>query len=110
MRDAILESEVGPKILYHFAKNPDEAERIGKLSVAKALKELGKLEATLQTNPVKTGKNPVSQVSKEVKPAVEPISPLRGANAPVEPAVGSDGKFKGSYAEWKAARKAGKIR
>ena len=43
-RRSILESEVGPQVLYHLAKNPDEAERIADLSPVRQIAELGKLE------------------------------------------------------------------
>ena len=107
VRDAIIESDVGPKLLYHFAKNPDDAERIAKLTVASALRELGKIEAKLAGGEAKPAKTPVAQVARA---AVDPISPLKGANAPVDPPIGSDGKFHGTYAQWKVARKAGRIK
>lgn len=44
-RMAIVESEVGPALLYHLAQNPDEADRIAKLSPVRQAAELGKLEA-----------------------------------------------------------------
>jgi hypothetical protein len=47
VRDAILESEMGPQIIYHFAKHPEDAERINTLTVGGALRELGRLEARL---------------------------------------------------------------
>jgi len=47
----IAESELGPKLGYHFAKNPDELERIQKLSPIKGIAELGKLELKLEKKP-----------------------------------------------------------
>ena len=44
VRDAILESDVGPQILYQLASDDDLAQRISTMPVNKALKELGKLE------------------------------------------------------------------
>jgi len=46
-----LESDVGPKIAYHLAKNPDEYERIISMSPAKRMAHLGKLEDRLATKP-----------------------------------------------------------
>ncbi len=43
---AITESDVGPKLAYHLAKNQDEAKRIFGMTPAKALLALGKLETT----------------------------------------------------------------
>ena len=48
VRDAILESEVGPRILYHLAENPEIAEKISKSSLVTALREIGKLEARFE--------------------------------------------------------------
>jgi len=53
LRAAIAESDVGPKIAYHLAKNPAEESRILKLSPAVALMELGKIEASYSTKPAK---------------------------------------------------------
>lgn len=108
VRDAILESEVGAHILHHLAKNPDEAERIGKLTVGRALKEIGKLEDRL-SKPAKsdaTGETKIAEISK----APPPISPLKGANAPTGNKVDADGNFYGSYEEYKRLRQAGKIK
>lgn len=47
MADVIRESEHGPVLAYHLAKNPAEAGRIAQLSPLAAARELGRLEATL---------------------------------------------------------------
>lgn len=41
----IQESELGPDLLYHLAKNPDVLDRLRKLSPRRFIAELGKLEA-----------------------------------------------------------------
>jgi len=105
VRDAILESDVGPKILYHLAENNDLAKKIAGLSPNAALREIGKLEArfevkaeTKQTNPLVKSKAPA------------PIQPIRGGQGKADVPISADGEFHGSYQAWKAARKAGKIR
>lgn len=105
VRDAIIESEVGPKILYHLAKNPDVAQKIGELTVGGALRAIGRLEAELGGKPqAKT--STVAEISK----APAPISPLKGAHAPVGTLTGKDEVPKNwSYEDWKKARQAGKI-
>ena len=45
IRDAILESDVGPQILYHLASDDDYAQSIASMPAIKALKEIGRLEA-----------------------------------------------------------------
>ncbi len=63
--DVIRESEVGPQIRYHFAKNISELARIDALPPYKRLIELGKLEAKLET-----------------KTAPAPAAPKKLSNAP----------------------------
>jgi hypothetical protein len=45
----IQESDTGPELLYHLAKNPDVLDRLRKLSPRKFIAELGKLEAKWET-------------------------------------------------------------
>jgi len=105
VRDAILESDVGPKILYHLAENNDLAKKIASLSPNAALREIGKLEAKFEVNPETKQTAPVVR-SK----APAPIQPIRGGQGKADVPISADGEFHGSYQAWKAARKAGKIR
>lgn len=105
IRDAILESDVGPQILYHLAKEDDLARKIASMSPNAALREIGKLEAKFEKQPETRPSNPVGK-SK----APPPISPIRNAGSANNVEIGSDGQFHGSYQAWKAARKAGRIR
>lgn len=105
MRDEIVSSEVGPQLLYHFAHHPEDAERLSKLTVGGMLRELGKLEARLESKP----KESKTAAKAEVSKAPAPITPLNGGKAPAEVPMNSQGEFTGSYSEWKALRKAGKI-
>ena len=102
VRDAILESDVGPRILYHLAENPDIAEKISKSSLITALREIGKLEAKFEKTDAKEVK-PVAQKSK----APAPISPLKATNS--EQAVITD-TDKMTFAQYKAMRQAKRIR
>jgi len=104
IRDAILESDVGPQILYHLAENDDVAKRIAGLSPKQALREIGKLEARFE----------VKETVPETKPVVRskapaPINPLRGSN-PADVPMSANGEWHGTFQAWKEARKAGKIR
>jgi hypothetical protein len=101
VRDALLESEAGPRILYHLAENPDYAEKLSKMTVISALREIGKLEAKFEkteTKPVVRSKAPA------------PINPLKSTGGSMETPIGSDGEFHGTYSQWREARKAGRIR
>jgi transcriptional regulator NrdR family protein len=101
IRDAILESDVGPQILYHLAENDEIAKKIAGLSPKQALREIGKLEARFE----KTEQAP--PVVKSKAPA--PISPIRNSGKADLP-ISANGEFHGSYQAWKEARKAGRIR
>jgi len=105
VRDAIIESNVGPRILYELASDDEIAEKLSTMSTASALKLIGKLEAKFEKTeePVKAEKKTVAAKSK----APEPIRPLRSTGGVAE--VSMDGNDM-SYQQWKAARQAGKIR
>jgi hypothetical protein len=105
VRDAIIESDVGPRILYELASNDELAEKLSTMTTAGALKMIGKLEAQFEKTeePVKAEKKTVAAKSN----APEPIRPLRSTGGVAD--VGMDGNDM-SYQQWKAARLAGKIR
>jgi chromosome segregation ATPase len=103
VRDAILDSDVGPQLAYYLAKNPDVAEDLRSRSVISALREIGKLEAKLSAESVV--EKPVAKPSR----APAPINPIR-ATRPVESFVDGDGEFNGTYAQYKEARMKGRIK
>ncbi len=104
VRDAILESEVGPKILYHLAEHPEVAEKLTRGSMITALREIGRLEAQFET----THERPEPAKLKSKAPA--PITPLRSTTGGAVAHVDADGEYHGSFQAWKQARLAGKIR
>ena len=104
VRDAILESDIGPELVYYFAKNPDVVEKISGMNVLQALKEVGRIEAKLEKPNDKPVEKPV-QVSK----APPPISPIKGT-ASADNLFDSNGEFTGTPAQYRELRKAGKIK
>ncbi|CAB5212780.1 hypothetical protein UFOVP188_53 [uncultured Caudovirales phage] len=104
VRDAIFESDVGPRILYHLAENPEIATELQGMTLTAALRKIGKLEA--QFEKIEPLSKPV--VGKSKAPA--PINPIRSAANGRDVNLTSDGQFHGSYQAWRAARMAGKIR
>ena len=110
VRDAILESDVGPQLLYHLAMNPEVGKKLQTMSRTGALREIGRMEATLaqpvtkpetktETKPIATSKAPA------------PITPIGGGTAtPTSGPVDEDGNVVGDYQAYKAARRAGKIK
>ncbi len=108
VRDAIIESENGPKILYWLAENSEFAKKLADMSVVSAVREIGKIEARF----VRDSKESVPEVKPVVgkSKAPAPINPLRGAVNTVDANLDADGNFHGTYQQWKAARAAKKIR
>lgn len=102
IRDAILESDNGPLLVYHLCKNPDEAEKLSDFSPRKALLELGKLEQKLTAKPERKDEVALSK-------APPPINPIRGSST-TSGVLNANGEFTGTFAEYKAARMAGKIK
>ena len=106
VRDAIIESEHGPKILYYLAENSEFAKKLADMSVVSAVREIGKIEARFEKGAKEPEVKPV--VGKSKAPA--PINPLRGAVSTTDGNLDADGNFHGTYQQWKAARQANKIR
>lgn len=106
VRDAIFESEVGPRVLYHLAENPDLAEKLNSMTMTAALRMIGKLETQFEKKSEEQLQKTV--VNKSKAPA--PINPIRSAANGRDVNLTSDGQFHGSYQAWKAARLAGRIR
>ena len=72
MAEAILDSDVAAKLVYHFHWNPEEAARIANLSPARQAAEIGKIEDKLSAaKPQKSG-------------APSPIQPIAGQKARAE--------------------------
>lgn len=91
IRDEILQSEVGPKILYYLADHAEEAKAL-------TVRGVGRLEERLSKPPEK----PKVEVSK----APEPIKPLSGAGPAPQT---RDPNVQLPYQQYKAMRIAGKI-
>lgn len=56
MAEAIRTSDVGGKLAYHLASNPEEARRLVGLSPYAQVREIGKIEASLETAKPETAK------------------------------------------------------
>lgn len=84
MQQAIMESDIGPKVAYHLALHPDEAIQIANMSPIRAAAALGRIEERLAARP-----------TKGVSGAPEPIKPVGGtrATAQKDPANMTDAEF-----------------
>jgi hypothetical protein len=74
MAQSIQASDVGPDVLYWLGSNPKEASRIARLGPILQAKEIGKIEASLSSNP------PVRKTSSAPAP-IAPVTP-RSNGAP----------------------------
>lgn len=106
VRDAIIESDAGPRILYHLAEHPELAKAIADMTPAASLRAIGRLEAKFEKKAV-ADEPPATKPKTSKAPA--PITPIRGTST-VADAVTADGEFTGSYEDYKRLRSAGKIR
>ena len=107
IRDSILESDVGPQLLYHLASNENFAQKLTEMPLVKALREIGKLEARFEQEDKPKAKVAKESVSRSTAPS--PIRPLNGGKIGNDVLIDTNGEFQGSYAQWKAARMANKI-
>jgi hypothetical protein len=74
LNQLLLDSENGPELAYHLAKDAENFARVCKLSPIAAARELGKIEATLTKAP---------ESAKEIKTtkAPAPIKPVGGSGS-----------------------------
>jgi len=68
MAQSIQASDIGPDVLYWLGTNPKEADRIARLNPILQAKEIGKIEASLSSNP------PVRKTSTAPAP-IAPVTP-----------------------------------
>jgi len=87
-RRAIVESELGPQVLYHLATNPEVAERIADLSPVRQVVELGKLEGTL-----------TAPAPKKPSSAPAPITPTKPGRSAAHGY--SENMTDSEYREWR---------
>lgn len=108
-RDAIVESPIGTKILYHLADHPEVADAWKKMTGMQVLKEIGKLEVSLGGDKKAAPEAP-KPAPVEISRAPAPIAPLNGGGTPVLKLSGNQEVPKNwTYDDWKKARQAGHI-
>lgn len=71
MAQTIQASEVGPDVAYYLGSNPKEAERISRLPAYLQAKEIGRIEAKVQSSPP----------AKKTSAAPTPITPVTARSA-----------------------------
>ena len=102
MAETIQTSDVGPDVAYYLGSNPKEADRISRLSPILQAKEIGKIEATLVSNP------PVKKSSS----APTPISPVTARSSGTSTYDTTDPRSIKSMttSEWIAAERARQVK
>lgn len=78
----LVESEMGPQLAYHLAKNPGEITRLKKLSPSRLVAELGKLEMKLEA-PKAAPATAAAKEAPQVSKAPAPIQALEGKTTTV---------------------------
>lgn len=109
MGDAIMRSDVGPRVLYHLGSNPAEAERIAKLAPIDQIREVGKLEIILsRPAPASDDESEPAPQKQAISRAPAPIPRPAGSGAKPTPSLKS---LEGiSQSEYRALRESGKLR
>lgn len=73
MQDSVLNSDMGPAVMYHLCRFPEECDRIAAMAPMAAIREMGKLEARIEA--AQTG--PTSSATSMTS-APRPIKPVGG--------------------------------
>lgn len=69
MTRELQESDMGPALLYHFAKNPEEANRIADIAdPRKVAKEVAKIEARIASSAPASKQAPITSTPAPIKP------------------------------------------
>lgn len=69
VKDAVEDSDVGPQLLHHFAKNPAVLERINGMDERQANREIGRLEAQFASTKAAAPAAPSKKVTQAPAPA-----------------------------------------
>jgi len=90
MAEAIKGSDIGPKVAYHLAQNPDIATRLSRLEPMAAAREIGRLESSLSVKPEPT--------PKRITSAPTPPTPIGSGRS----TAGDPGSMsQDDYMEWR---------
>lgn len=80
MVDAIKGSEVGPQMLLHLARHPEDIDRIGRLHPVLAFGEMKKIEARVES--ANSGSRPrQEETNREHSSAPRPIKPVESTSS-----------------------------
>ena len=86
----LLDSEIGPEVVYHLSQHPEEAERIAKLSPFATARELAKLETQIGDSLKKQTPARPKIVTAAKKPPAELSGRNLGAEDEIQAAIETD--------------------
>lgn len=93
---SIAESNIGPKIAYYLASNPDEADEIAAMTGAAAIRAIGRLEAKLED-----GKQSVTKTPAPIKPVGQKA---QATKSPTEMSPAEFAKWRKGYIATRGSR------
>jgi hypothetical protein len=102
-RQAMLEDDAGAEILYHLATHPDEMKRIAALSPVSAVREIGRLSATIAPPSSAAGINPKQKLSGAPRPPAPLSRPSAGTT---KKDILDDDFARNDYRGWSKVREA----
>ncbi len=76
---AVMEMEQGPAVAYHLGKHPELVTKLSGMTPSAALRELGRIEAVVESEIAKSAPAKAAEPVKSKAP--DPITPVGGANA-----------------------------
>lgn len=105
VRDAIMESEHGPRLLYEIASDDELSKKMamGGMSVRAQLLLLGRLSTKFDKQETKPEESEAEEKPKPRPKAPAPITAVKGGRSADNP-LAQPGEFSGTFAEYKAAR------
>jgi hypothetical protein len=102
LAQAIVESEVGPALLLHFAENPEEYQKILRLPDSYSVaRYVGRLEAKFDKSAQDVSPEPAPKPKSQAPP---PLKPVAAGSVSAEPDITGDIDFKTFMARKKQAR------
>jgi hypothetical protein len=90
----VMDSDNPVELAYYLGKNPQELNKLAEMTLAQAIRYLGRLEAQLNTSPT------LESVKKPISTAPAPITPIKSASV-----TNSKDPERMSMAEYEAYRK-----
>lgn len=106
-QESLMESDYGALMAYELAADDELAEKFSQMTPRAQVQWIGRQEAKYESAKDKAAEADPKEEKPEIekpRPKVpEPIKPVRGSKGADDP-INSEGEFKGSFADYKAAR------